>query len=108
MRLCFLLMNQYLFRLLVYKLSNHIYLDMPLQVHLLYHQLNHNKNLMHYVLQMIQFVGEKYELDLLHEGANGSRLRDDMSGAKGFYVPQIFWQYSSTKILVIEWIDGIQ
>jgi len=49
----------------------------------------------------------KYELDLLHEGANGSRLRDDMSGAKGFYVPQIFWQHSSAKILVIEWIDGI-
>ena len=49
----------------------------------------------------------KYELDLLHEGANGSKLRDDMAGAKGFYVPQIFWQHSSTKILVIEWIDGI-
>ena len=49
----------------------------------------------------------KYELDLLHEGANGSKLRDDMIGAKGFYVPQIFWQYSSEKILVIEWIDGI-
>ena len=49
----------------------------------------------------------KYELDLLHEGANGSKLRDDMIGTKGFYVPQIFWQYSSTKILVIEWIDGI-
>jgi ubiquinone biosynthesis protein len=48
-----------------------------------------------------------YELDLLHEGANGSKLHDDMIGAKGFYVPQIFWQYSSTKILVIEWIDGI-
>ena len=48
----------------------------------------------------------KYELDLLHEGANGSKLRDEMIGTKGFYVPQIFWQYSSTKILVIEWIDG--
>jgi len=49
----------------------------------------------------------KYELDLLHEGANGSKLRDDMIGAKGFYVPQIFWQYSSKNILIIEWIDGI-
>ena len=49
----------------------------------------------------------KYELDLLHEGANGSKLRDDMIGTKGFYVPQIFWQYSSAKILVMEWIDGI-
>ncbi len=49
----------------------------------------------------------KYELDLLHEGANGSKLRDDMKGAKGFYVPLIFWQYSSTRILIIEWIDGV-
>ena len=49
----------------------------------------------------------KYELDLLHEGANGSKLRDEMIDIKGFYVPQIYWQYSSTKILVMEWIDGI-
>lgn len=49
----------------------------------------------------------RYELDLLHEASNGSKLRDDLKGLKGFYVPQVFWQYSSTKILVLEWIDGI-
>ena len=49
----------------------------------------------------------KYELDLLREGANGSKLRDDLKGVKGFYVPQIYWQYSSEKILISEWIDGI-
>lgn len=49
----------------------------------------------------------RYELDLLHEASNGSKLRDDLKDFKGFYVPQVFWQYSSTKILVLEWIDGV-
>lgn len=49
----------------------------------------------------------RYELDLLHEGANGSKLKEDLEGIKGFYVPQIFWQHSTNKILVSEWIDGI-
>ncbi|MFM6972699.1 MAG: AarF/UbiB family protein [Alphaproteobacteria bacterium] len=49
----------------------------------------------------------KFELDLLHEGANGSKLAEDMKGVKGFFVPKIFWQYSSNKILISEWIDGI-
>jgi ubiquinone biosynthesis protein len=49
----------------------------------------------------------KYELDLLHEASNASKLRDDLQNLKGFYVPQIYWQYSSSKILILEWIDGI-
>lgn len=49
----------------------------------------------------------KYELDLLHEAANASRLREDLKDVKGFYVPEIFWQFSTQKILVLEWLDGI-
>ena len=49
----------------------------------------------------------KYELDLLHEASNGSKLREDLQNIKGFYVPEIFWQYCSSKILVLEWIEGI-
>jgi ubiquinone biosynthesis protein len=47
------------------------------------------------------------ELDLLREAANGSRLKEDLQDVTGFYVPQIFWQFSSTRILVLEWLDGI-
>jgi ubiquinone biosynthesis protein len=47
------------------------------------------------------------ELDLLHEAANASRLKEDLKDVKGFYVPQIFWQFSSKDILVLEWLDGI-
>lgn len=47
------------------------------------------------------------ELDLLHEAANASKLREDSKDLKGFYVPQVFWQFSTSKILVIEWLDGV-
>ncbi len=49
----------------------------------------------------------KSELDLLQEAANASRLKEDLKDVKGFYVPQIFWKFSSSKILVLEWLDGI-
>ncbi|MBU6140719.1 MAG: 2-polyprenylphenol 6-hydroxylase [Proteobacteria bacterium] len=49
----------------------------------------------------------KSELDLLLEAANASKLREDLKGVKGFYVPTIFWKFSSEKILVLEWLDGI-
>lgn len=47
------------------------------------------------------------ELDLLQEAANSSKLREDLKDVKGFYVPQVFWEFSTSKILVIEWLDGI-
>lgn len=49
----------------------------------------------------------RYELDLLHEAANGSKLRENLKNVQGFYVPQIFWKISSQKILVIEWLSGV-
>jgi len=47
------------------------------------------------------------ELDLLQEAANASRLKEELKDVKGFYIPQIYWNFSSAKILVLEWIDGI-
>ncbi|NBV07036.1 MAG: 2-polyprenylphenol 6-hydroxylase [Proteobacteria bacterium] len=47
------------------------------------------------------------ELDLLQEAANASKLKEDLKNVKGFYVPEIFWKFSTTKILVLEWLDGI-
>ncbi len=49
----------------------------------------------------------KSELDLLREAANASRLKEDLKDVKGFYVPEIFWKFSTSKILVLEWLDGI-
>lgn len=49
----------------------------------------------------------KSELNLLKEGANAMRLKDELHGLQGFYVPRIFLKYSSQNILVSQWIDGI-
>ena len=50
----------------------------------------------------------KYELDLLREAAHGSQLKENLREVKGFYVPKIFWRFSSSQIMVSEWIDGIK
>ncbi len=49
----------------------------------------------------------KSELDFLREASNASRLKQDLKDVKGFYVPEIFWQFSTEKVLVLEWLDGI-
>jgi ubiquinone biosynthesis protein len=46
------------------------------------------------------------ELDLLLEASNASKLKENLKDLKGIYVPEVFWQYSSNKILVLEWLDG--
>lgn len=52
-------------------------------------------------------VTAKSELDLLQEAANGSKLKEDLQDVKGFFVPQMYWEFSSSKILVLEWLEGI-
>lgn len=49
----------------------------------------------------------KSELDLLQEAANASHLKEDLKEIKGFYVPQIFWKFSTSKVLTLEWLDGV-
>lgn len=47
------------------------------------------------------------ELDLLREAANSSQLRRNFINSGLLYVPQIYWQYSRTQVLVMERIYGI-
>lgn len=47
------------------------------------------------------------ELDLLREGANASQLRRNFQHSNLLYVPEIYWQYSRTNVLVMERISGI-
>lgn len=48
------------------------------------------------------------ELDMRLEGAGASKLRQNFEGKQGFYVPQIYWKFTTEKIFVLEWIDGIK
>ena len=47
------------------------------------------------------------ELDLLREAANASELRRNFEGASSLYVPEIYWDYTSKDVLVMERIYGI-
>jgi ubiquinone biosynthesis protein len=47
------------------------------------------------------------ELDLMREGANGSQLKRNFKNSPLLYVPEIYWDYCRTNILVMERIYGI-
>ncbi|HEX8640816.1 MAG TPA: 2-polyprenylphenol 6-hydroxylase [Allosphingosinicella sp.] len=48
------------------------------------------------------------ELDLRHEAASASELRENLEAESGFFVPQIDWTRTSRRILTLEWIEGIK
>jgi ubiquinone biosynthesis protein len=47
------------------------------------------------------------ELDLRKEAANGSLLRRNFDGSTILHVPEIFWDYTRQRVLVMERISGI-
>lgn len=48
------------------------------------------------------------ELNFRREAASASELAESMTAEPDFVVPAIDWQRSSTKVLTMEWIDGIK
>ena len=54
-------------------------------------------------------VGFYTELDFLNEASNQQRLRDlilDQEKVSGVYVPEVYHELSTRRVLVSEWIDG--
>ena len=49
----------------------------------------------------------KDELDLMREAANGSQLRRNFAGSKLLHVPEMFWDYCSEAVIVMERVSGI-
>jgi ubiquinone biosynthesis protein len=47
------------------------------------------------------------ELDLMREAANASQLRRNFQHSNQLYIPEIYWAYCHTNVLVMERIDGI-
>jgi len=47
------------------------------------------------------------ELNLQSEAANTTQLRRNFEGSTELYVPKIYWEYTRSKLLVMERIDGI-
>lgn len=50
----------------------------------------------------------RHELDFVHDGKNADRLRANFSEISGIRVPEIFWEYSSSDILVMEYAQGVR
>ncbi|TBW58475.1 ubiquinone biosynthesis regulatory protein kinase UbiB [Marinobacter halodurans] len=47
------------------------------------------------------------ELDMQREAANASQLRRNFGGSTLIYIPEVFWEYTAQKVLVMERIKGI-
>jgi len=48
------------------------------------------------------------ELDYQREGRNADRFRHNFAGEKHLYIPQVYWDYTTTRVLVLERIYGIK
>ena len=53
-------------------------------------------------------IGFYTELDFLNEAANQQRLKDLMiaEGVTGIYIPKVYPQLCTRRVLVSEWVDG--
>ena len=47
------------------------------------------------------------ELDLKLEASNTNLTRKNFSGSKILYIPEVYWDLSTSKMLVLEEIEGI-
>jgi ubiquinone biosynthesis protein len=59
------------------------------------------------VVEVLENCSNK-ELDLHFEAAVAGELKEKLKDVKGFYIPKIYWNLSSDRVLVLEWIDGIR
>ncbi len=48
------------------------------------------------------------EIDYINEGKNAERFAEYFRNDPKVKVPVIYWQYSSRRVLTLEWIDGIK
>ncbi len=46
------------------------------------------------------------ELDLVREAANASQLRRNFEGSPLLYIPDVYWEYSTPRVMVMERIHG--
>ena len=48
------------------------------------------------------------EIDYVHEGKNADRFRENFQGYQRVTVPKVYWQYTTSKILTLEYLPGIK
>ena len=67
-------------------------------------------NLGHDLTLIVDEFGSKLfeEIDYLNEGRNAEAFAANFSGDPKVKVPAIYWRYTSTRVLTLEWIDGLK
>ena len=48
------------------------------------------------------------EIDYIHEGKNADRFSQNFSNCPDVAVPQVYWQYTSKRVLTLEYLPGIK
>lgn len=48
------------------------------------------------------------ELDYVAEGRNADRFRHNFADEPGVYIPKVYWDYTTKRLLVMEYIEGIK
>jgi predicted unusual protein kinase regulating ubiquinone biosynthesis (AarF/ABC1/UbiB family) len=66
----------------------------------------------HHVIDLMGFYNEfertiDEELDYMREAANAKRFREMFRDDPTIYIPRVYDQYVSRRLLVLEWIEGI-
>ena len=67
-------------------------------------------NLGHDLTLIVDEFGTKLleEIDYLNEGRNAEKFALNFTGEPSVKVPAIYWGYTSTHVLTMEWIDGFK
>ncbi|KAM7341917.1 aarF domain containing kinase 5 isoform 3-T3 [Cochliomyia hominivorax] len=48
------------------------------------------------------------ELNFINEGKNLERCANDLKDFKFVHIPKVYWSLTTTRVLTLEWIDGIK
>lgn len=67
-------------------------------------------NLGHDLTLIVDEFGTKLfeEIDYLNEGRNAEKFAANFIGDPDVKVPRIYWEYTSIRLLTLEWIDGLK
>ncbi len=50
----------------------------------------------------------KKELDYIEEGRNADRFKRNFKGFREVYIPKVYWEQTTRRVLTLEFIDGIK
>lgn len=67
-------------------------------------------NLGHDLTLIVDEFGNKLfeEIDYINEGKNAEQFADNFKNDDTVKIPQIYWDYSSYRVLTLEWINGFK